>query len=114
MISIGDNSSGTLCKLLPPKETISKCFEMLRCCRAQSCFFQNMLDEVMKKGIDHFLTDPRPNAEKTPDMLGLVFASLAIGSQVGVFHCSGSEWVTGLLQGSHKASECYRKSFNHP
>lgn len=108
MINIGDNGSAALCDLLPPKNRVFECLEALQCC-AQFWSFPHLSDEVTKEEIENFLTDPKNNAEKAPSMLGLIFASLALSIQLGVFHQSSQEWVSGVLQGSHNASECYRK-----
>jgi hypothetical protein len=113
MIHVGDNSSAALCNLLPPKKTIVKCLKTLRYCTQ---FYSSLylLDEMTKSEIDHFLTDPKKNAEEAPGMLGMIFANLAVGTQIGVFYHSGREWMSDVLQGSHNASECYRKPFHDP
>jgi hypothetical protein len=84
MVSVGDNSAAALTDLLPPDEEI----------------FQHL---------EHFHADRKNNAEKAPDMLGLIFAALAVGMQIGVFDQNGCQWHQPSMAISHSKGEAWRK-----
>lgn len=109
MISVGDNTAAALTSILPSDEEIFQYLELFKK-RAQSCSFPHVPDEVTKKEVERFLEDRENNAMKAPDMLGLIFATLAVGMQIGVFDRNGQSWLRAPIEASHRQSECYRES----
>lgn len=108
MLSIGDNTSAALLELLPDRDELFQTLDIFEQ-QAQSCSFPHVPDEVTRKEVERFLNDAEANALKAPDMLGLIFATLAAGMQMGVHDRSGGMWVQGAMEASHQRSECYRK-----
>jgi hypothetical protein len=108
MVSVGDNSAAALTDLLPSDEEIFQHLEHFHR-RAQSCSFPHVPDEVTKKEVERFLADRKNNAEKAPDMLGLIFAALAVGMQIGVFDQNGCQWHQPSMAISHSKGEAWRK-----
>lgn len=105
----GDTSAAALVTLLPPDEEIFQHLDLFRR-RAQSCSFPHVPDEMTKKEVERFLEDKESNAFKAPDMLGLIFATLAVGMQIGVYDRNECQWLGAPMESSHARSECYRKS----
>jgi hypothetical protein len=108
MVSVGDNTAAALTDLLPPDEEIFQHLEHFNR-RAQSCSFPHVPDEVTKKEVERFLADRKNNATKAPDMLGLIFAALAVGMQIGVFDQNGCQWHQPSMANSHNKGEVWRK-----
>lgn len=69
-------------------------------------------DAVTKEEVEKFLDDLDRNAEKAPDMLGLIFAMIAIGTQLDLFPRSGYRRITGAVEEDRKVSDCYRKALH--
>ncbi|CAK4031782.1 transcriptional regulatory [Lecanosticta acicola] len=74
--------------------------------RAQSCYFPHTPDEVTKREVERFLSDAEGNAEKYPDMLALIFATMATGMQMGVYDRHGG-WVAGAVEDTRRTSDVY-------
>lgn len=91
--------------LLTSHDEIYACLDMFQR-RAQSCYFPHTPDEVTKKEVERFLSDVEGNAEKFPDMLALIFATLATGMQMGVYDVHGG-WVADLVEQTRKKSDVY-------
>lgn len=108
MLSIGNNTSAALLELLPDRAELFQTLDIFEH-QAQSCSFPHVPDEVTRKEVERFLNDAEANALKAPDMLGLIFATLAAGMQMGVHDRSGGMWVQGAMEASHQQSECYCK-----
>jgi len=109
IVSIGDNSSPALCGLLPPGREICQRLEMLYN-PWQSYPLPYLPDAVTKEEAKNFLEELEVNAEKAPDMLGLIFAMLAVERQISTFHRSGYRWLAGAVKESRKVGDCYRKA----
>lgn len=103
--------SSTLVNMLPPRDELLDILDMFQC-RAQSCYFPHTPEEVTKKEVERFLGDAEVNAEKSPDMLALIFATLAAGLQVGQRERSSGQPVAGTAAASHQKSDVFRKSFD--
>ncbi|KAK3115378.1 hypothetical protein LTR53_005325 [Teratosphaeriaceae sp. CCFEE 6253] len=75
--------------------------------RAPSCSFPHTPDEVTKLEIERFLADAGANAEKYPDMLALIFVTLATGLQMGEYDRSGGQWVEGSMAATMRGADVY-------
>ncbi|KAM0720357.1 hypothetical protein Q7P37_004493 [Cladosporium fusiforme] len=107
IIPIGDNSAAALTDLLPSNdEEIFGHLDLFQK-QAQSCSFPHFSDEMTKKEVERFLEDRKTNATKAPDMLALLFATLAVGVQIGVHDRNGRRWLEAPMEEAHGASECY-------
>lgn len=112
IVPVGDNSAAALTDLLPSNdEEIFQHLELFQT-RAQSCSFPHVPDEVTKKEVERFLEDRKSNATKAPDMLALLFATLAVGVQIGVYYRNGRRWLGAPMEEAHGASGCYRELIN--
>ena len=69
--------------------------------RAQSCSFPHVPEECTKAEVQRFLADRHHNASVNPDMLALLFTTIAQGLQNGCYDVYGGEWVRGAM-----AMEC--------
>ena len=68
-----------------------------------------MPDEITAIKVERFLSNSQKNAETFPDMLALLFAALAQGSQNGVFDKCGGKWVEGAMEAEAKKGDVYGK-----
>lgn len=108
MLSIGDNTSVALLELLPDRDELFRTLDFFQQ-QAQCCSLAHVPDEVTRKEVERFLSDAEADALKAPDVLGLIFATLAAGMQMGVHDRGGSRWMQGAMEVSHQGSECYCK-----
>lgn len=108
-IPVGDNTVTALTTLLPPDDEIFHHLDLFEK-RGQSCSFPHVLDEMTKREVERFLEDRETNATKSPEMLGLIFATLAVGLQIGVFDQSSGQWLEASMASSHRRGEVYRRS----
>lgn len=105
----GGNSAVEMARaLLTSHDEIYACLDMFQR-RAQSCYFPHTPDEVTKKEVERFLSDMEGNAERFPDMLALIFATLATGMQMGVYDLHG-EWSAEAVEATRRKSDVYRES----
>lgn len=95
-----------LLQCLPPKDELLGYLDAFQN-RAQSCSFPHVPDEITKIEIERFLKDARENAEMFPDMLALLFAALAQGSQSGVYDKYGEKWVEGAMEKEQRNGDVY-------
>ena len=98
----------SLLELLPPREELFAWIDHFRR-RAQSCSFPHTPQEVTKREVERFLDDAERNASHFPDMLALIFATLATGLQMGEYDRSGGEWVPGAVEAITKRSDAFSK-----
>ena len=75
--------------------------------RVQVCFFPHVPAEITKSEVERFMSDPKKNSEKCPDMLALLFAALALGSQHCVWDKCGGRWVAGAMEEESKKGNLY-------
>ena len=80
--------------------------------RAPSCSFPHVLDESTTKEVDRFLSDPRKNAELFPDMLAFIFASLALGLQLGSWDRHDEQWNPETLEAEASRGDVYSEFTN--
>ncbi|SMY18640.1 unnamed protein product [Zymoseptoria tritici ST99CH_1A5] len=103
----GGNSAIEMVRtLLTNHNEIFSCLDMFQR-RAQSCYFPHTPDEVTRREVERFLDDKERNAEQYPDMLALIFATMATGMQMGVHDRCGGEWVAGAVEESRRKSDVY-------
>lgn len=76
--------------LLPDRKELFACLDLFHS-KAQSCSFPHVPDEVTKREVERFLNDPE-NAHNYPDMLALIFATIATGLQMGQYDRNGGQW----------------------
>jgi hypothetical protein len=57
------------------------------------------------------LQDKETNASKAPDMLGLIFATLAVGMQIGVFDGNGACRFEASVANAQSKGEVYRELY---
>jgi hypothetical protein len=75
------------------------------------CAFPHLPVELTKTEIDRFLADPERNARMCPEMLALVFAAIALGSQHSVWDkCAGS-WEAESVDAEARRGNVYGKYY---
>jgi len=104
----GENALTALVELLPESEELFEILAMFQR-RTQSCSFPHTPDEVTKKEVERFLSTKNANARKYPDMLALLFATLATGLQMGEHDRHGGQWVEGSMEMTMVRANVYRE-----
>lgn len=84
-------TTSQLLQLLPDQDDLFACLDLFQH-RAQACSFPHMPEEVTKREVERFLADRERNANLFPDMLALIFATLATGLQMGQYDRNGGTW----------------------
>ena len=98
-----------LLRLLPPSmEDIFAYLDAFQA-RASSCSFPHIPQECTRTEIERFLSNKEHNALVHPDMLALLFATLAQGSQNGVFDKCGGRWINEVMEEESKMGDVYSK-----
>ena len=69
-----------------------------------------MPDQCTTNEVRRFLENVEHNASLHPDMLALLFATLAQGLQYGVYDMYGERWVAGAVETETKKSDVYSKA----
>ena len=99
----------SLLGVLPPDEELYQWLELFQR-RAQPCSFPHTPHEVTKNEVERFLEDRKRNANQFPDMLALLFATLATGLQMGQYERSGGQWVQGAVEATRTHnSDAFRR-----
>ena len=106
---LASHGTTALVRILPPQEDIFSYLEAFDC-RAQSCSFPHVPDEITRVEIERFLSNAESNAFKNPDALALLFAALAQGCQNGVYDRCGGEWVKGAMDEESRKGDVFSKS----
>ncbi|ORX96802.1 fungal-specific transcription factor domain-domain-containing protein [Clohesyomyces aquaticus] len=75
--------------------------------RALICAFPHIPVEITKGEVDRYLSDARNNVQICPDMLALLFAALALGSQHCVWDKYGQQWKSGAVEEESKKGGVY-------
>ena len=102
------DDTSTLIKLLPPEEDLFFYVDAFQR-RAQASSFPHVPDECTHAEVQHFLENLEHSAALHPDMLALLFTTLALGLQDGVYDRCGEKWVSGSVEGESKKGDVYRK-----
>lgn len=105
--SAKDETAG-LVELLPSNEDIHFYLGSFRR-RAQSCSFPHVPEECTEAEIQLFLENVEHNAAIHPNMLALLFATLAQGLQDGVYDRHGEKWVAGSVEAESQKGDVYRR-----
>lgn len=103
-----DNTPSALVRLLPPQDKIQQLLEALEK-RAGLCSFPHSPEETTRQELERFLADVEDNAQRHPDMLALIFVTLATAMQVGQFDRSGRKWVAGAVEDGRRSSDVFRE-----
>lgn len=107
LFSAKDDTS-SLIKLLPPEPDLFHYLDAFQR-RAQPCSFPHVPDECTNNEVRRFLENVERNAALHPDMLALLFATLARGTQDGVYDKYGASWVAGSVETESKMGDVYRE-----
>ncbi|KAL8939534.1 MAG: hypothetical protein Q9211_002699, partial [Gyalolechia sp. 1 TL-2023] len=75
--------------------------------RGQACSFPHLPDEVTETEVQRFLSNVKENADKHPEMLALLFATLAQGIQNGVYDKYGGAWHVGMMESECKLGNAF-------
>ncbi|KAF2657015.1 hypothetical protein K491DRAFT_743597 [Lophiostoma macrostomum CBS 122681] len=97
---------------LPPKTEIYEYLDAFDK-RVQVCFFPHTPTELTRIEVDRFLSDATKNTEKCPNMLAVLFAALALGSQHCVWDKCGGKWVEGEVQKESEKGNLYITASMH-
>lgn len=79
--------------------------------RAQSCFFPHMPSECTQGEVRRFLENVEHNSATNPDMLALLFATMAQGAQNGVYDKYGERWIAGAMEVEAQRGDVYSMCF---
>lgn len=103
-----------LLSCLPSEEDILSYLQAFQS-RAQSCSFPHVPEECTVEEVKRFLSNAEHNAFVHPDMLAIIFATLAQGLQNGVYDRYGGQWVAGAMEEELRKGDVYSKRGNpHP
>jgi hypothetical protein len=106
----GQTGYQALIEMLPAEPELQQILDLFQK-RAQSCSFPHTPEDLTKKEISRFLSDAETNAQKHPDMLALIFITLATGLQMGEWDRNGGEWIEGPASTrTAKQADIYRQS----
>ena len=83
-----------LVQCLPPDDEIFAYLDAFQR-RAQSCSFPHVPEECTKTEVQRFLDNRYHNAAVNPDMLALLFTTIAQGLQNGCYDKFGGQWWKG-------------------
>ncbi|KAL9604280.1 MAG: hypothetical protein Q9219_000678 [cf. Caloplaca sp. 3 TL-2023] len=99
--------TSTLINLLPKDH--QEIFYYLRAFqrRGQSCSFPHLPDEFTESEVQRFLNNVKENSEQHPEMLALLFATLAQGIQNGVYDKRGGAWHSGMMESECKLGNAF-------
>lgn len=103
------DDTSTLLKLLPPQQDLFFYLDVFQR-RAQACSFPHVPDECTSNEVRRFLENVEHNAALHPDMLALLFATLAQGLQDGVYDKDGGKWIAGSVEAESKKGDVYSES----
>jgi hypothetical protein len=107
---LSSHGTAALIKTLPPKDEVMTYLGAFDN-RAQTCSFPHVPNEITVKEFEEFLSNTTQNAWRNPDMLALLFATLAQGAQAGAFDKHG-EWVTGAMEEETKKGDVFSVQSN--
>ena len=77
--------------------------------RALSCVYPNLPDQWTEIEVQRFLSNVKENSDQHPDMLALVFATLAQGVQNGVYDKYGGAWHGGVMETECRMANAFSK-----
>jgi len=97
-----------LLSILPKRDELLECLNTFEQ-RAQGCSFPLLPEEMSRKEIELFLDDAEDNAVRTPDMLALLFVTLAAGCQLSQADDKGEESDHDSTEATKKKADVFRK-----
>lgn len=102
-------STATLINLLPKDH--QEIFFYVRAFqrRGQSCSFPHLPDDFTEVEVQRFLGNVKENSEQHPEMLALLFATLAQGIQSGVYDKYGGAWHAGVMDSECRLANAFSK-----
>lgn len=77
--------------------------------RVHLCAFPHVPMEITRDEVERFLSDPRKNSQMCPDMLALLFAALALGSQYSAWDRCGGQWKADTMKAELQRGNVYSK-----
>lgn len=104
-LKVGDNTAVALTRLLPGKEEIFASLEVFNSI-GQTLAVPQPPENTRKKDVQRFLSDLERNATKSPDMLALLFAALALVHHMSVVG-KGRKSTQAEVEAAFKLGECY-------
>ncbi|KAI4100982.1 MAG: hypothetical protein LQ339_005303 [Xanthoria mediterranea] len=75
--------------------------------RAQSCSFPHLPDQCTGSEVQSFLSNVKENSEQHPDMLALIFATLAQGAQNGAYDKLGGTWHGQVMESQCRMGDAF-------
>lgn len=108
-LCIGYTNIQPLISLLPSNAVIFQTFHALKAWRIFR--FPNLHEEGLLQRVQWFLEDRQVNASTAPDMLGLIFAILSLGTQAEASHLANIETQMLPTEESQRRADCYGRSF---
>ena len=96
----------SLFQLLPNEQEIDSYLKAFQR-RAQSSSFPHVPEECTKLEVQRFLENAEHNSAVHPDMLALLFTTLALGLQLGVYDKCGEDWKHGAVEAESKQGDVY-------
>jgi hypothetical protein len=101
-------SEGTkeLVKVLPAYNDIFLYLQSLPC-RAVPLAFPYVPERCSTTEVERFLSNLEHNALVHPEELGLLFASLALGLQHGIYDRYGEKWLKGATENETKRGDVF-------
>ena len=104
------DDTSTMTKLLPPDEDLYFYVDAFQN-RARAASFPYVPEESTHVEVQKFLDNLEHNAALHPDTLALLFCTLALGLQDGVYDRCGEKWVAGSVEAEAKKGDVYSKLF---
>jgi hypothetical protein len=81
---------------------------------AHSCYFPDLPNDGSLSEFQRFLADAEANAIKHPDMLAVIFATMAAGLQVGVWSECGGQLNSASVYKARMCGDVYSEHFTEP
>lgn len=97
-----------LITLIPSKDEVASYLDSFQG-RAQGCSFPHVPEECTRYETERFMANLERNALLHPDMLALLFATLAQGLQHGLYDRCGEQWVAGRREHESKKGDVFGK-----
>ena len=107
-VIVNYSSAAQLWELLPERDELFACLDLFQT-KAQSCSFPHIPDEMTKREVERYLQDSG-NAVAFPDMLALIFATVATGLQMGQYERNGNKWSAEAVENTRRRGDVFSKS----
>lgn len=98
--------TSALIRVLPPDEDLFFYIDAFQN-RVRASSFPYIPEECTHEEVQKFLENIEHNAALHPDALALLFTTLALGLQDGVFDRCGEKWVAGSVEAESKKGDVY-------